>query len=234
MIKVQSDFILETKENQNRNVFYNLNSYSTFKFCLFEIIYILKRSTKMGSEDKRRKSRSRSKSPGRDRKRQRDEDKDRHKDRERSEREKERRGVDDREDKDRRRDEKDRRKRDRSRSRERRSRSKERHDRKEKKSEKSGKHRRDADEDSDADVKSQEAGQAKKAEPLSLEELLAKKKAEEAEAAKPKFLTKAERAELVSFVFEESGLGLFMSFMSCDALAHESLLIKDTTAWHAP
>jgi 2-iminoacetate synthase ThiH len=50
-------------------------------------------------------------------------------------------------------------------------------------------------------VKSQEAGQAKKAEPLSLEELLAKKKAEEAEAAKPKFLTKAERAELVSFVF---------------------------------
>jgi hypothetical protein len=46
MIKVQSDFILETKENQNRNVFYNLNSYSTFKFCLFKIIYIVKRSTK--------------------------------------------------------------------------------------------------------------------------------------------------------------------------------------------
>lgn len=50
--------------------------------------------------------------------------------------------------------------------------------------------------DSDNIVKKEEElEEAKKAaEPLSLEELLAKKKAEEAEAAKPKFLTKAERA----------------------------------------
>ena len=97
---------------------------------------------------------------------------------------------------------KDRRDRDRSKSRERdgdrsvRSKSKERRRSRERKSPKKIK-----------DVKpgvpgelEEEEGQAStsktKSEPLSLEELLAKKKAEEAEKSKPKFLTKEERAAL--------------------------------------
>jgi type I restriction-modification system DNA methylase subunit len=49
--------------------------------------------------------------------------------------------------------------------------------------------------DEKSDYKAEEVEEEpQKKEPLSLEELLAKKKAEEAEAAKPKFLTKAERA----------------------------------------
>lgn len=44
-------------------------------------------------------------------------------------------------------------------------------------------------------TREEEEVELKKAEPLSLEELLAKKKAEEEEKAKPKFLTKQQRAE---------------------------------------
>ena len=52
----------------------------------------------------------------------------------------------------------------------------------------------------------------KKAEPLSLEELLAKKKAEEEAASKPKFLTKAERAELVSIILLLCSLRKILNF----------------------
>jgi len=47
------------------------------------------------------------------------------------------------------------------------------------------------------DGETSKAVPVKKVDPLSLEELLAKKKAEDELAAKPKFLTKEERAELV-------------------------------------
>jgi hypothetical protein len=50
-------------------------------------------------------------------------------------------------------------------------------------------------------------------EPLSLEELLAKKKAEEEAAAKPKFLTKAERMELVTLIFVSDQTHGFMNFL---------------------
>lgn len=75
----------------------------------------------------------------------------------------------------------------RSRSRERRSRSRDRNRRKHKDS-------KDGKKESKDSVKKEKEKESKKVVPLSLEELLAKKKAEEEALSKPKFLTKEERA----------------------------------------
>jgi len=77
-----------------------------------------------------------------------------------------------------------------------RSRSPKRHRDKKEKQEKNNKSREKSESESKEKVGDEDENEEskKKAEPLSLEELLAKRKAEEAAAAKPKFLTKEERA----------------------------------------
>jgi len=155
------------------------------------------RKERSRSHDRRERSKSKekrgkSKSPERRGRSRSKEKKDRSKSRERKPRSKSR----DKKDRSRSRERKDRSKdrRDRSKSRDRRDRSKSRDkDRKKRGRSRSPKRSKDKkyndndDEDDNKEIKA-------KVEPLSLEELLAKKKAEEAEKSKPKFLTKEERA----------------------------------------
>jgi len=130
------------------------------------------------------RKRSRSRERNRSKSRERDKKKER-RDRSRS-RDKEKRGRD----------------RDRSKSKERSARSKSRERKRSKSRErrrsrsKSPRKSRDVKPSFGATEDENEEAQKTKSEPLSLEELLAKKKAEEEEKAKPKFLTKEERAAL--------------------------------------
>ncbi|XP_067227299.1 probable ATP-dependent RNA helicase DDX23 [Chanodichthys erythropterus] len=123
------------------------------------------RERKRHRSRERKRSRSRSKSPDRDR-RQKDKERDREKDRDRDRKDRER--IRDRRDKDR-----------------------------SKKSRSNSPKSKDLKLKRDKDVKKEEDEEdekkKKKVQPLSLEELLAKKKAEEEAESKPKFLSKAER-----------------------------------------
>ena len=151
----------------------------------------------MVKDEKKRRSRSRERDTNRDRERERDQN-NRERERDQNNRDRER----DQNNRERDRDQKDRdrkrdreRQRSRSRDRQQRSRSKDR-DRKNKSPERE-RSRREKSNEKDVkkeEVKKEEEEERSRKEPLSLEELLSKKKAEEAARSKPVFITKEQRA----------------------------------------
>jgi len=154
----------------------------------------------MGDEKKRRsrsrdRKRSRSKSRSRERKKDR---KDRSKSRDKKDRSRSRDRKDRSRSREKRRDRSKDRSRSKSRDKKRRSRSRSPKKSKDKKRDKGDKKDKDKDKNgtSNEEVEVKDEQVKEKVEPLSLEELLAKKRAEEEEKAKPKFLSKEERAAL--------------------------------------
>jgi len=149
-------------------------------------------------DDKKRRSRSRDRKRSRSKSRSREKKKER-KDRSKSRDKKDRSKSRDRKNRSRSREKKRDRSKDRSRSK---SKDKKRRSRSPKKSKDKKKDKSDRkDKDKNSVSKEEEEEDSKnqvkeKVEPLSLEELLANKRAEEAEKAKPKFLSKEERAAL--------------------------------------